>query len=100
MPVTFPNVYSDPIITATRDEVDALSPVALPASPPARTTTPKQDPSYDIAERVTDISGLTPVPAAAFKESFPEIDETTDRGSDPYSNNGIPSQDSFLKNQG
>ena len=100
MPPTFPNVYTDPDITATLSEVDALVSQPAPTSPPARTTTPKQDPSYDVEGRVTDISGLTPVAAAAFKESFAEIDEVTDRGSDPYRTNGIPSQDSFLKNQG
>ncbi len=100
MPVTFPNVYSDPALTATLSEVDALASVPAPTSPRPRTTVPKQEDAYDVAGRVTDLSTLSPVAAAAFKESFPEIDKVTNRGSDPYANGGIPSQDSFLKNQG
>lgn len=90
--------YTDPGITLTIAQVDVLPSQPTPSSPPPRTTTPKQEDAYDIAERVTDLSTLTPVLKANFSESFWVFDDTLGFAHDPYRIDGLTGQD-WAKNQ-
>ena len=94
MPSAFTDLpYTDPNITLTLEQVAALPTQPLPSVPRARSTEPKQEDAYDIEGRVVDVSGLSPVAAANFSESFWVFDSTAGFGKDPYRIDGQTGQD-------